>query len=449
MKFPKGTKECFRVDVLDDVYLEAQDILRTSSPLEKVLFDVDEEFDETLDKEVQECINSLNKGESSSTNAHLQEDVREEEKVQPIKLELKQLPFHLKYVFLDSDGGKPIIISSHLSKEQENQLIEVIKANKGAIGWTLAYLKGISPSYCMHKIHMEQDYKPVAQPQRCLNPTTKEVVKKEVVKLLEVDMIYPISNSTWTTGSNQATRKDHFPLPFMDQMLERLAGQSYYCFLDGYSGYNQIAVNPQDQEKTAFTCLFGVFAYRRMPFGLSKGIEVDPAKVEIIAKLPPPANVKGIRSFLGHVGFYRRFIKDFSKIAKPLSNFLLKSIKFDFNDDCLKAFELLKKNLVSTPIITTPDWKYDFELMCDASDYAIGAALGQMKNKIFHIIYYASKVLNETQVNYATTEKELLAIVYALEKFRSYLIGSKITVYTDHAAIKYLLTKTDFKPRLI
>ncbi|XP_027335274.1 uncharacterized protein LOC113849518 [Abrus precatorius] len=154
MKFLKGTKECFRVDVLDDVYLKAQGNLRNSSPLEKVLFDADEEFDKTLDKEVQECIDNLNKGESSFTNAHLQEDVREEEKVQPVKLELKQLPSHLKYVFLDSDIGKPNIISSHLSKEQENQLIEAIKANKGAIGWTLAYLKGISPSYCMHKIHI-------------------------------------------------------------------------------------------------------------------------------------------------------------------------------------------------------------------------------------------------------------------------------------------------------
>uniref|UniRef100_A0A151UH21 Retrovirus-related Pol polyprotein from transposon 17.6 n=1 Tax=Cajanus cajan TaxID=3821 RepID=A0A151UH21_CAJCA len=180
-----------------------------------------------------------------------------------------------------------------------------------------------------------------------------------------------------------------------------------------------------------------------------KGIEVDPAKVDIISKLPPPINVKGIRSFLGHAGFYRRFIKDFSKIAKPLSNLLIKNNKFDFDHDCLHAFKLLKSKLVSAPIITAPDWKLDFKLMCDASDYAVGAASGQRRDKIFHVIHYASKVLNENQINYATTEKELLAIVYALEKFRSYLVGSKITVYTDHAAIKYLLTKADSKPRLI
>lgn len=286
-------------------------------------------------------------------------------------------------------------------------------------------------------------------------------------------------------------------------------------------------VDPKDQEKTTFTCPFGIYAYRKMSFGLcnaratfqrcmlaifsdlvekyievfmddfsefgssfdlclanlevvlkrcvetnlilnwekchfmvtegivlghkisSKGIEVDKAKVDVIEKLPPPTNVKGIRTFLGHAGFYRRFIKDFSKIAKPLSNLLNKDISFNFDAECLNVFNLLITSLVSAPIITTPNWELDFELMCDTSDYVVGAVLGQRKNKIFHSIHYASKVLNEHQVNYATTEKELLAIVYALEKFRSYLIGSKVVVYIDHAAIKYLLIKPDSKPRFI
>ncbi|XP_052736729.1 uncharacterized protein LOC128197917, partial [Vigna angularis] len=149
------------------------------------------------------------------------------------------------------------------------------------------------------------------------------------------------------------------------------------------------------------------------------------------------------------LGFYRRFIKDFSKIAKPLSNLLMKDAPFVMNEDCLKAFDILKQKLVSAPVIAAPDWNQNFELMCDASDYAIGVVLGQRKEQKFHPIYYASKVLNDAQLNYATTEKEFLAIVYALEKFRPYLIGSKVIVYTDHAAIKYLLTKPDSKPRLI
>ncbi|XP_058767631.1 uncharacterized protein LOC131641343 [Vicia villosa] len=340
----------------------------------------------------------------------------------------------------------------------------------------------------------------------------KEVVRMEVVKMLEARMIYPISDSAWVslvhvvpkkggmtvirnekneliptrtvTGwrmridyrrLNQPTRKDHFPLPFMDQMLDRLSGQQFYCFLDGYSRYNQIVVDPEDHKKTAFTCPFGIFTYRRMPFGLCnapvtfqrcmpsfdlclknldtvlcrcvesnlvlkwekfnfmvtkgivlghkvslRGLEVDKAKIEVIEKLPPPLNVKGIRSFLGHVGFYRRLIKDFSKVAKPLSNLLNKGTEFLFDESCLKAFLELKVKLVTAPIIVTPNWSLDFELMCDA-----------------------------TQINYATTEKELLAIVFALEKFRPYLIGSEIVCYTDHAAIKYLLTNSDSKQRLI
>jgi len=200
-------------------------------------------------------------------------------------LELKVLPPHLKYSFLGGDVKKPVILSSLLTTDEEEQVIEVLKLNQKAIGWQLSDLKGISPAYCMHRIHVEADFKPVVQPQKRLNPAMKEVVKKEVQKLLEAGMIYPISNSTWVSPVqmvpkksgvivvhndkneliptrtiigwrmcidyrklNQATRKDNFPLPFMDQMLERLAGKAYYCFLDGYSSYNQITVDPQDQE---------------------------------------------------------------------------------------------------------------------------------------------------------------------------------------------------------
>ena len=109
----------------------------------------------------------------------------------------------------------------------------------------------------------------------------------------------------------------------------------------------------------------------------------------------------------------------------------------------------MKDKLVSTPIVVAPDWDLPFELMCDASDYAIGALLGQKRERIFQVIYYARRTLNDAQLNYATTEKELLAIVFAFDKFRPYLIGNKVIVHTDHSAIKYLMTKKDAKPRLI
>jgi len=180
-----------------------------------------------------------------------------------------------------------------------------------------------------------------------------------------------------------------------------------------------------------------------------RGIEVDEAKIEVIERLPPPINIKGIRSFLGHAGFYCRFIKDFSFIVRPLTRLLAKDVPFKFDDACLQAFEILKKALISAPIIQPLDWSLPFDIMCDASDYAVGVVLGQTKDKKHHAIDYASKTLIGPQLNYATTEKELLAIVFAIDKLRSYLVGAKVIVYSDHAALKYFLTKKDAKRHLI
>ncbi|GJY29394.1 reverse transcriptase domain-containing protein [Tanacetum coccineum] len=179
------------------------------------------------------------------------------------------------------------------------------------------------------------------------------------------------------------------------------------------------------------------------------GIKVDKAKVDVIAKLPHPTSVKGVRSFLGHVGFYRRFIQDFSKIARPMTHLLEKDTPFIFSKECIEAFNKLKKKLTEASILVTPDWDLPFEIMCDASDIAVGAVLGQRKTRHFQPIHYASKTMMDAQAYYTTTEKELLAVVYAFEKFRPYLVLSKTIVYTDHSALKYLLAKQDAKPRLL
>ncbi|GKA10801.1 reverse transcriptase domain-containing protein [Tanacetum coccineum] len=179
------------------------------------------------------------------------------------------------------------------------------------------------------------------------------------------------------------------------------------------------------------------------------GIEVDRAKVEVIAKLPHPTTVKGVRSFLGHAGFYRRFIQDFSKIARPMTHLLEKETPFFFSKECIESFNTLKRKLTEAPVLIAPDWDLPFELMCDARDFAIGAVLRQRKNKHFQPIYYASKTMTEAQAHYITTKKELLAVVYAFEKFRSYLVLSKSIVYTDHSVIKYLFAKKDAKARLM
>ncbi|GJS46627.1 reverse transcriptase domain-containing protein [Tanacetum coccineum] len=411
---------------------------------------------------------------------------------EPPELELKDLPSHLEYAYLEENDKLPVIIAKGLKDDEKEALLKVLKSHKRAIAWKITDIKGIDPRFCTHKILMEDDYKPTVQSQRWVNLKIHEVIKKEVLKLLDAGMIYPISDSPWVspvhcvpkkggitivaneeneliltrlvTGwrvcidyrkLNEATRKDHFPLPFMDQMLERLAGNEFYCFLDGFSGYFQIPIDPQDQEKTTFTCPYGTFAYRRMPFGLcnapgtfqrcmmaifhdmiektmevfmddfsvfgdsfdsclsnlenmlkrckdtnlvlnwekchfmcregivlghkisKSGIEVDRAKVDVIAKLPHPTTVKGVRSFLGHAGFYRRFIQDFSKIARPMTHLLKKETPFVFSKDCIDAFETLKKKLTQAAILVVLDWNLPFELMCDASDFAIVAVLGQ------------------------------------------------------------------------
>ncbi|KAL0433097.1 UNVERIFIED_CONTAM: Retrovirus-related Pol polyprotein from transposon.6 [Sesamum latifolium] len=181
----------------------------------------------------------------------------------------------------------------------------------------------------------------------------------------------------------------------------------------------------------------------------SRGIEVDKSKIDVIKSLHYPASMREIRSFLGHAGFYRRFIKDFSKIAQSLYALLQKDANFEFDDTCAKAFDKLKDSLTSAPVIRPPDWSQPFEIMCDASNHAIGVVLGQKIEKDPHVIYYASRMLDNTQSNYTTTEKELLAVVFALEKFCHYLLGTEVVVYSDHAVLKYLLLKKEAKLQLI
>ncbi|RDX76540.1 Retrovirus-related Pol polyprotein from transposon 17.6, partial [Mucuna pruriens] len=346
----------------------------------------------------------------------------------PPPMELKLLPSHLKYAYLEAEQQFPVIISNNLHQKQEDILLQVLRQHKKAIGWKLSDLPRVNPSIYMHRILMEEEAKPIRQQKRRMNPTILDMVKKEVTKLLVVGIIYPILDSQWVSlvqvvpkksgmtvmnnqhdelrvyidyrRLNQATCKDHFPFPFIDQVLEKLVGKPYYCFLDGFSGYMQIYIAPDDQHKTTFTCPFGTFAYTRMPFGLcnvlstfqrcrtsifsdllqecmevfmddfavyansfdaclenlskvlkrcidinlvlnfekchfmvielivlghlvsNRGIEVNKAKIDIITSLPNPTSVREVRSFLGHVGFYKRFIKNFSKTALPLSKLL-------------------------------------------------------------------------------------------------------------------------------
>ncbi|GJU94811.1 reverse transcriptase domain-containing protein [Tanacetum coccineum] len=369
---------------------------------------------------------------------------------EPPELELKDLPSHLEYAFLEGTNKLPVIIAKNLKDEEKERLIKVLKSHKQAIAWKLSDIKGIDPQFCTHKILMEDDFKPAVQHQRRVNPKIHEVIKKEVVKLLDARLIYPISDSPWVSPVhcvpkkggmtvvtnedneliltrlvigwrvcidyrklNDATRKDHFLLPFIDQMLERLARNEYYCFFDGFSGYFQILIDPQDQEKTTFTCPYGTFAYRRMPFGLCNA----------------PGTFQRCMMAIFHDMIEETmevFMDDFSVFGDSFSSCLShldKMLKRCEDTNLVLNWEkchfMVKEGIVLGHKISKSRIEdLPFETMCDASDYAVGAVLGQL-------------------------------VVYAFEKFRPYLVLSKTIVYTDHSVLKHLLPKQDAKPRLL
>ncbi|KAK1686444.1 hypothetical protein QYE76_047292 [Lolium multiflorum] len=342
--------------------------------------------------------------------------------------DLKPLPDNLKYAHIDDKKIYPVIISSKLTEFEEERLLQILKKHRGAIGYTLDDLKGISPSICQHAINMEDDAKPVVEPQRRLIPKMKDVV-------IECALIF-----------EKLIRRMPFGLCNAPATFQRCMSAIFHGFCESIVERCEETNLVLNWEKCHFMVNEGIVLGHKIS---ERGIEVDRAKVEAIEKMPYPRDVKGIRSVLGHAGFYRRFIKDFSKISKPLTNLLQKDVPFVFDDDCKEAFETLKKALTTAPIVEPPDWNLPFEIMCDASDFAVGAVLGQRVDKKLNVIHYASKTLDAAQRNYATTEKELLAVVFACDKFRSYIVDSKVTIHIDHAAIRYLMTKKDAKPRLI
>ncbi|GJW53471.1 reverse transcriptase domain-containing protein [Tanacetum coccineum] len=366
---------------------------------------------------------------------------------EPPEVELKDLPPHLEYAFLEGDDKLPVIIVKDLKDEEKAALIKVLKSHKRAIAWKLSDIKGVDLEFCTHKILMEEDYEPTVQSQRRVNPKIHDVIKKEVEKLLDAGLIYPISDSPWVSPVHCVPKKGGITVVKNDDndlIPTRLV-----------TGW-RIPIDPKDQEKTTFTCPYRTFAYRRMPFGLCNAPDTFQRCMMAIFH---DMIEKTMEVFMDD---FSVFGDSFSACLSHLEEMLKRREDTNLSLNWEKSHFMVKEGIVLGHKISKSGIKVDrakvkviakiphpTTVKCVRS-FLGHAVLGQRKNKHFQPIHYASKTMTEAQAHYTTTEKELLAVVYAFEKFRSYprLVQGAI-VYTDHSAIKYLFAKKDAKARLM
>nr|GEX77607.1 DNA-directed DNA polymerase [Tanacetum cinerariifolium]GEX87926.1 DNA-directed DNA polymerase [Tanacetum cinerariifolium] len=376
-------------------------------------------------------------------------------------VKLKDLPPHLEHAFLEGDNKFPVIIAKDLSVEEKIALITVLKSHKRAIAWKLSDIKGIDPEFYTHKILMEEDFEPTVQHQRNVNPKMPNVIKQEDLKLLDAGLVYPISDSPWVSPVHCVPKKggtfQRCMMAIFHDMFEKtieVFKDDFFVFENSFqsclSHLEKMLKRCEDTnlclnwEKSHFMVKEGIVPSHKIS---KEGIEVDKAKVDVITKLPHPTTIKCIQSFLGHAGFYCHFIKDFSKIARPMTRLLEKDTPFIFSKQCVEAFQTLKRKLTEAPILIAPDWDMPLKLSCDASDFAIGAVLGQRQEKHFRPIHYASKTMTEAESNYTTAEKEisrgkdskaiLLRWVLLLQEFTFKVIDTKGSenLVTDHLSL--------------
>src|SRR6184192_2062110 len=392
-----------------------------------------------------------------------------------------------------------------------------------------------------HEIHLKPNMRPYYCPgNRRFAPIEMEEIQKSIKEEIEAGKIIEF-DGPWCApvvlakkkdgsyrkcvaynGLNERTERESWPLPNVEELLERMAGHKWYSTCDGYSGYYAVRIKPEDIAKTMFRTPYGTYAYTVMPFGLKNaphtysrltskafagligrtveayiddnatysntfeehlvdlrrtleaalkagiklkakkchffynevefvghivgefGLKMMPEKIEKVLTWPTPTTRSAIKGFLGLAGYYRRFIKDFARIASPLNKLTSLKVTFEWNVEQEQAFDNLKKALTEAPVLCRPDYSKDWTLEVDASDIALGAVLSQQQaDTEIHPVYYWSRQLSKPERNYSVTDRECLAMVAACKKLRPYILGSRITIYGDHAAVKWIFNKPD------
>nr|GFA49196.1 DNA-directed DNA polymerase [Tanacetum cinerariifolium] len=338
---------------------------------------------------------------------------------EPPEVELKDIPHHLEYTFLEGDNKLPVIIAKELGDEEKSALIKVLKSHKRAIAWKLSDIQ-------------------------------------EVEKLLDAGFIYSISDSPWVSPVHCVSKKGGFTV------IENEENELIPTRLV-----------TEWREKTTFTCPYRMFSYRRMPFGLYNASGTfQRCMLAIFHDMVEKTMEVFMDNFLVFGNSFENCLSRLDKMLQRCedTNLCLNWEKSHFMvKEGIVLGHKISKNMIEVdrakvdviaklphpttvkeaPILIAPNWDLPFKLMCDASDFAIGAVLGQRHEKHFKPIHYASKTMTVVESNYTTTEKEMLAVVYAFKKFWSYLIMNKSIVHTDHSALKYLFSKRDAKARLL
>lgn len=444
------------------------------------------------------------------------------------------------YPILYEEGRSETVCASFCLRDDEGtllqpseriKLVNLLESNKDI------FEPGGGPTtFALHRIDTGNSA-PISVPPYRVTPAKKEIIRKEIDRMLEEEVIEE-AESPWASpvvlvpkkngeirfcvdyrALNRVTKTDKYPLPVIDEVLQSTKANSVMSTIDLKAGYWQIEVAPEDRDKTTFTSPFGMFRFRRMPFGLknspstfqrlidrfraglknitvvaylddilvisedleshvkdlqqvferlrlfnlkanrskcvfardkvtylghvisARGIEPDPTKVEVVVNMKPPTNLKEMKTFLQTCSWFRKFIPQFSEVARPLTDLTKKDRRWKWGDHEQRAFEELKLRLSTSPILCQPSFEKPFVLRTDASAYALGAVLMQGENPTEERpIEYASRLLTSAERNYHTTEREALAVVWALDKFRGYIEGAQTRVATDHQPLKWLLS---------